>query len=104
MFLSFNYRHNFVTAYAMYDTQNPAFHGKSDISEGNHGICDNSHIPISGQWYKVEGQDILTNESLVSFFTCGTEVPIWVRLQGQSLLVSQKRNSTEKSRFIISRL
>lgn len=29
MFLSFNYRHNFVTAYAMYDTQNPAFHGKT---------------------------------------------------------------------------
>lgn len=80
------------------------FMEKRDISEGNHGICDNSHIPISGQWYKVEGQDILTNESLVSFFTCGTEVPIWVRLQGQSLLVSQIRNSTEKSRFIISRL
>lgn len=71
------------------------FMDKRDISEGNHGICDYSYIPISGQWYKVEGQDVLTNESLVSFFTCGTEVPIWVRLQGQSLLVSQKRNPTD---------
>lgn len=76
---------------------------KRDITEGNHGICDNSYIPISGQWYKVEGQEVLTNESLVSFFTCGTEVPIWVKLQGQSLLVSRKQNPTDVLKLMYTR-
>lgn len=56
---------------------------KRDVTEGNHGICDSLNIPASGEWFKVEGQQMLTNESLVSLLTCGTQAPIWLKFEGQ---------------------
>ncbi|XP_033761549.1 von Willebrand factor D and EGF domain-containing protein-like [Pecten maximus] len=46
---------------------------------GSHPIDDHYNIPDGGSWYRVEGQQMLTNISTAGIEMCGTTFPIYMQ-------------------------
>ncbi|XP_060064919.1 von Willebrand factor D and EGF domain-containing protein-like [Ylistrum balloti] len=52
--------------------------GLNDHPNKTHPIDDRYNIPSGGRWYRVEGQEMLTNISTIGLQTCGTTFPIYL--------------------------